>query len=105
MPRRQAGNPADLYISFLFDFRRKTTAILVMKNLFDAQSEEPSGPEGRKNDQGYGLETRHCARSKTGICWDASRNHQPRPATYRDLQRAEIGERTIEWHSTSTRSI
>src|ERR1700679_1202486 len=48
MPRRQAGNPADLYISFLFDFRRKTTAILVMKNLFDAQSEEPSGPEGER---------------------------------------------------------
>jgi hypothetical protein len=29
----------------LFDFRRKTTAILVMKNLFDAQSEEAGGPK------------------------------------------------------------
>src|SRR5580704_12412354 len=36
----------NLCISILvdFDFRRKTSVILVMKNLFDPQSEEPSGP-------------------------------------------------------------
>jgi hypothetical protein len=38
----------NLYISILFDFRRQTTAILVMKNLFDAQSEEPGGAEGER---------------------------------------------------------
>jgi hypothetical protein len=31
--------------------RLKITAILVIKNLFDAQSEEPSGPEGERQAQ------------------------------------------------------
>src|SRR5580704_3676013 len=38
----------NLYINLLLTFRRKTTAILVMKNLFDMQSEEPGGAEGER---------------------------------------------------------
>ena len=38
----------ELVIRSLFDFRSKTPAILVMKNLFDTQSEETGGPEGER---------------------------------------------------------
>lgn len=42
----------NLYMTILFDFRRKTTTIFVrrgfMKNLFDAETEEPGSPEGER---------------------------------------------------------
>src|ERR1700722_13149960 len=38
----------NLYISILFDFRRKIIAILIMKNLFNAQSEEAGGAESQR---------------------------------------------------------
>jgi len=47
--------PVNLYMSFPSDFRRKTITILVMKNFFNAHTEEPGGPEGQLQEPAFCL--------------------------------------------------